>query len=191
MIKFFLWHCPNHRANYAELFAKPGTRPQCRYLLLRPDKRSADGPHPETSAASTMAAPRSSSTGPARTLPQFWNTNIPNYLMDKTFHVLPTTNNPSGSYNITLFYTQAEVNGWQTFTGQNISSIQLVKVPAQISNVNGSQPDRWRRRHNGHPPSISTIGTNTGLTYNFTNGFLRFRGGSARPFYPAHRLIEF
>jgi len=33
----------------------------------------------------------------------FWNTVPANYLMDKTFHVIPTNNNPSGSYNITLY----------------------------------------------------------------------------------------
>ena len=107
---------------------------------------------------------------------QFWNNNTPNYLMDKTFHVLPTTNNPSGSYNITLFYTQAEVNGWQSFTTQNISSIQLVKVPNQISNVTVANPT------GGDPvtvvtPTISTLGTNTALTYNFTNGFSGFGAG--------------
>ncbi|HWK03905.1 MAG TPA: M43 family zinc metalloprotease [Puia sp.] len=107
---------------------------------------------------------------------QFWNNNIPNYLMDKTFHVVPTTNNSSGSYNITLFYTQAEVTGWQSITGQNISSIQLVKVPTQISNVTVANPT------GGDPvtlvtPTITTLGTNTALTYNFTNGFSGFGAG--------------
>ena len=107
---------------------------------------------------------------------QFWNTNPINYLMNKTFHVIPTTNNSSGSYNVTLYYTQAEVQGWQTATGQTLSAIQLVKVPGQISSVTPANPFAA-----GTPtivtPTTSTLGTNTGLTYNFTNGFSGFGAG--------------
>ncbi|HVU94938.1 MAG TPA: zinc-dependent metalloprotease [Puia sp.] len=110
------------------------------------------------------------------TATQFWNTNTANYLMDKTFHVIPTTNNSSGSYNITLYYTQAEVQGWQTATTQTLSAIQLVKVPGQISSVTPAAPNAA-----GTPtivtPTISALGTNTGLTYNFTNGFSGFGAG--------------
>ncbi|HEY4064837.1 MAG TPA: zinc-dependent metalloprotease [Puia sp.] len=107
---------------------------------------------------------------------QFWNTNVPNYLMDKTFHVLPTTNNPSGNYNITLYYTQAEVAGWQSFTGQTIGSAQIVKVPTQISNVTAANPSGGGTVTLA-TPSITTMGTNTGLTASFTNGFSGFGVG--------------
>jgi len=107
---------------------------------------------------------------------QFWNSTTANYLLDKTFHVLPTTNNPSGSYNITLYYTQAEINGWQTATGQSLSSIQLVKVPGQISQVTASNPGGGGAVTIG-TPTISSLGSNTGLTYNFANGFSGFGAG--------------
>ncbi len=107
---------------------------------------------------------------------QFWNSNIPNYLLAKTFHVLPTNNNSSGSYKITLFYTQAEVNGWQTVTGQNISAAQLVKVPSEILNVTAANPTGGGLVTIGSP-TISTLGTNTSLTFNFTNGFSGFGAG--------------
>lgn len=107
---------------------------------------------------------------------QFWNNNIPNYLMDKTFHVLPTTNNPSGSYTITLYYTSAEVTGWQNFTSQSISAIQLVKVPNQILNVTPANPSGGGTV-TLVTPTITTLGTNTALTYNFTNGFSGFGAG--------------
>jgi Pregnancy-associated plasma protein-A len=107
---------------------------------------------------------------------QFWNNNAINYLMDKTFHVLPSVNNTSGSYNITLYYTQSEVNGWQAFTGQTISSIQLVKVPTQISNVTPGNPSGGGAVTLA-TPAISALGTNTGLTYHFTNGFSGFGAG--------------
>ncbi len=107
---------------------------------------------------------------------QFWNSNTANYLMNKTFHVLPATNNASGSYNLTLYYTQAEVQGWQTLTGQSLAAIQLVKVPGQISMVTAANP-------NGAgsvtvvTPTIGSLGSNTSLTYTSTNGFSGFGAG--------------
>ncbi|CAN5266700.1 hypothetical protein BH09BAC2_BH09BAC2_01320 [soil metagenome] len=59
---------------------------------------------------------------------QFWNTNTANYLMDKSFKVIPTNNTTSGSYEITLYYIQPEVTGWQTATLQSFSNAQIAKV---------------------------------------------------------------
>ncbi|MDP4258569.1 MAG: M43 family zinc metalloprotease [Bacteroidota bacterium] len=106
----------------------------------------------------------------------FWNSNSTNYLMDKTFHVLPTTNNASGSYNITLYYTPAEINGWQTATGQSLSNIQLVKVAGQILSVTPAAPAGGGAFVTG-TPAISSLGSNTGLTFNFTTGFSGFGAG--------------
>ncbi|HEY4109409.1 zinc-dependent metalloprotease [Puia sp.] len=110
------------------------------------------------------------------TATQFWNTNTANYLMDKTFHVIPTTNHSSGNYNITLYYTQAEVQGWQTTTGQTLSAIQLVKVPGQIFSVTPSDPTA-AGTVTIVTPTITSFGTNTGLTYSFANGFSGFGAG--------------
>jgi hypothetical protein len=107
---------------------------------------------------------------------QFWNTNTANYLMDKTFHVLPTNNNASGSYNITLYYTQAEINGWTTATAQSLGNIQLVKVTGQIAGVTPGAPTGGGTMVTGSP-TISSLGANTGLTYNFTTGFSGFGAG--------------
>jgi hypothetical protein len=106
----------------------------------------------------------------------FWNNNTSDNLLDKTFHVLPTNNNPSGSYIITLYYTQAEINGWQTATGQSVSNIQLAKVPTQISNTTPANPTGAGVVTQGNP-AVGTLGTNTALSYNFTNGFSGFGAG--------------
>jgi len=106
----------------------------------------------------------------------FWNNSTANYLMDKTFRVLPANNNPSGSYDITLYYTQAEVDGWQTATGQNISNIQLIKTANQISAVTPGNPGGGGSMIVA-TPAITTLGTNTSLTYNFTTGFCGFGAG--------------
>jgi len=107
---------------------------------------------------------------------QFWNNNAANYLMNKTFRVLPTNNNPAGSYNITLYYTKPEVDGWIMSTSQSLSNIQIVKVTNQISNVTPGNPNGAGTVVIG-TPTVSTLGTNTGLTYHFTTGFSGFGAG--------------
>jgi len=74
---------------------------------------------------------------------QFWNSNTGNYLMDKTFRILPTTNNATGRYEVTFYFTKAEKEGWEAATGKPWDSIQIVKLPSRINNVTpaNAQPD--------------------------------------------------
>ena len=74
---------------------------------------------------------------------QFWNTNTADYLMNKTFRILPTTNNTTGKYEVTFYFSKAEKDGWEAATGQSWSNIQLVKLPSRITNVTplNAQPD--------------------------------------------------
>ncbi len=60
----------------------------------------------------------------------FWNNNTSNYLFSKSCRVIPTNNTSTGSYQITLYYTPAEVAGWETATGRtwSASSMQIAKV---------------------------------------------------------------
>jgi hypothetical protein len=74
---------------------------------------------------------------------QFWNSTPANYLMNKTFRILPTTNNATGKYEVTFYFSKAEKEGWEAATGQTWDKIQLVKLPSRISNVTplNAQPD--------------------------------------------------
>ena len=120
---------------------------------------------------------------------QFWNNSTANYLMNKTFRIIPTTNNPSGQYEVTFYYTPAEVTGWQGATGQFFSSIQLVKVAGQILSVTPANPNA------AGPPMVvvpvrGTLGTNYSLDYTFTTGFSGFGAGVAGISLPIH-LLDF
>ena len=109
---------------------------------------------------------------------QFWNTNTANYLMNKTFRVIPTNNNPAGQYTITLYLNAAEVNGWQTATGQLWTNIQLIKLPSQISNVTPAIPEPdGAGTVQIVTPTIGTLGTHYSISYTFSNGFSGFGAG--------------
>jgi len=120
----------------------------------------------------------------------FLNSPAANYLLSKTFKVIPTTNNPSGSYQISLYYTQPEINAWQTATGQNVSNIQMVKVATQIADVTPATPSGGGAI-TIKTPSVTTLGINTVLTASFTNGFSGFGAGvTGNAALPVH-LLDF
>ncbi|MGB8190364.1 MAG: T9SS type A sorting domain-containing protein [Chitinophagaceae bacterium] len=109
---------------------------------------------------------------------QFWNRTPANYLMNKTFRIVPATNNPAGKYEVTFYYTKAEKEGWEAATGQSWNNIQLVKVPSAISNVTplNAQPD-GPGTVQVVTPVRGTLGAHYTLTYTFENGFSGFGAG--------------
>ncbi len=109
---------------------------------------------------------------------QFWNATPANYLMNKTFRVIPTNNNASGQYTITVYLTAAEVTGWQTATGQSWANIQFIKLPSQISNVTPSTPEPdGVGTVQVVTPTLGTLGTASTISYTFSNGFSGFGAG--------------
>jgi hypothetical protein len=59
---------------------------------------------------------------------QFWNNNTSSYLTSKSIKITPANNTTTGNFQVTLYYSNAEVAGWQTATGQTFSSAKMVKV---------------------------------------------------------------
>ncbi|HEY5968511.1 MAG TPA: T9SS type A sorting domain-containing protein [Chitinophagaceae bacterium] len=109
---------------------------------------------------------------------QFWNINIANYLMNKAFRVIPTNNDPSGQYTITLYLSSAEVTGWQTATGQSWANIQFIKLPSLINNVTPANPEPdGVGTVQVVTPTLGTLGTIYSLSYTFSNGFSGFGAG--------------
>ena len=109
---------------------------------------------------------------------EFWNTNPANYLMNKTFRIVPTNNDASGQYTVTLYLTSAEVTGWQTATGQLWTNIQMIKIPGKISNVTPSTPEPdGAGTVQVVTPILGTLGSAYTLSYPFSNGFSGFGAG--------------
>jgi photosystem II stability/assembly factor-like uncharacterized protein len=103
---------------------------------------------------------------------KFWNSNKNNFLMDKAFEISSAANTESGEYEVTLYYTKEEKEGWERITGQSWENIQLVRVSGKISGVTpaNSQPN-----NNGTVKEVvnaikGTYGTGYTLTGTF-NGF--------------------
>ncbi|HKH60110.1 MAG TPA: T9SS type A sorting domain-containing protein [Flavitalea sp.] len=119
----------------------------------------------------------------------FWNNNTANRIMNKTFRIIPTNNNASGLYQITLYYSQAEVAGWEAATGQSFNNIQLIKTAGQISAVTPASANAAGTIEIVTPVR-GTFGSNYTLTYTFNDGFSGFGAGIAGAALPI-TLLDF
>jgi hypothetical protein len=107
----------------------------------------------------------------------FWSTNAANGLSQKTFKVIPQNPNPNGSYQIGLYYSDAEKTGYETATGQSWSTIQMVKSDGAISSITPSNQQSSTVTVNSSA-SKTTFGTGQLVTATFNNGFSGFAVGS-------------
>lgn len=94
----------------------------------------------------------------------------------KTLLITPQFNNPNGNYGITLYYKNAEINGWTSATGNVLTDIGIIKSGGAIANVTPSNPNA-----NGATNYVATGVINqsylTGdykIKGNFTKGFSGF-----------------
>lgn len=88
----------------------------------------------------------------------FQNANPASFPTDKTLLVTPTNNNPTGNYQIRLYYSAAEVAGWEAATGESRTDLRLFKSPNAISTNTGT--------------AVEGINTTTG-TYNGTDYYVQ------------------
>lgn len=100
-------------------------------------------------------------------------------LSSKTFRVTPTTNNSSGTYRITLYYTAAEKTGyesastrvWTPDNGSN-NGVKITKSPGAISSMTNTSGNIKTAIE-----SVGTFGSDHTITAQFTNGFSGFAVG--------------
>ncbi|MEZ4917187.1 MAG: T9SS type A sorting domain-containing protein [Chitinophagales bacterium] len=62
------------------------------------------------------------------------------YATEKTVLITPTYNTPTGEYDITLYYAQAEVDGWEQQTGESYTNLSLTKTGGAIANISPTTP---------------------------------------------------
>lgn len=72
---------------------------------------------------------------------EYYSQGAGNFLASKTFQVQPTNNNLSGTYNLTLYLSTDEANGYNAVTGKTAGTSALIyKSNGSISNINASTP---------------------------------------------------
>ncbi|MBX2921479.1 MAG: zinc-dependent metalloprotease [Chitinophagaceae bacterium] len=117
------------------------------------------------------------------TAAEFWN-NVPaQYLMRKTFFVNPQFNNPDGNFEITLYYTQAEKNGYEATTGNNWNNIKVVKTAVPVSDITPADPQTDKVEINGNVERAA-YGEDYMLKAVFQSGMSGFSAGMINTILP-------
>lgn len=102
------------------------------------------------------------------------------YATQKTLLITPEFNNPNGSYDITLYFKNAEINGWINATANSLINLGIVKSGGAIANITPSNPNA-----NGATNFTATNIINQAYLTNdykisgrFTKGFSGFAGAN-------------
>lgn len=120
----------------------------------------------------------------------YYNTPASTWLTSKSYLITPTNNNPSGTYDITLYYIPAEVTGWQTTTGNTWATCNIAKTGGPISNITPATP--YANGPTNYLGTGNITGTVTGGSWvkaTFNSGFSGFAAGiPGGPPLPLHKL---
>ncbi len=105
----------------------------------------------------------------------FSTNNMSEMIASKTFKITPANNNVNASYTIKLYYTEVEVAGWETATGQSRTGIKMVKVDGNnaVKDVTPANQGSFVYSINNTIPG--TFG-NDGITYETTFATSGFSG---------------
>jgi hypothetical protein len=109
----------------------------------------------------------------------YYNTPTATWLTSKSYLITPTNNNPSGTYDITLYYLPAEVTGWQTATGNTWApSCNIAKTGGPINNITPATP--YANGPTNYLGIANVTGVVTGGSWvkaTFNSGFSGFAAG--------------
>lgn len=113
----------------------------------------------------------------------YMDATMPYACADKTFMVTPTNNNAAGAYNIRLYYSQAEILGWEAATGQLRANANVAKTNGPIANITPATPTaNGPGNVYGSTPGTGTFSTNDWwVEADFNTGFSGFSAGIENP----------
>lgn len=97
------------------------------------------------------------------------------YPLDKTLTITPTNNNASGSYTATMYYTQAEIDGWLTATSSSLASLDLIKTSGAFDGNMLNNSVAYEKVS----PTVSSFGSNYTIQATFNTGFSTIGSGDA------------
>ncbi|OJY99803.1 MAG: hypothetical protein BGP13_09030 [Sphingobacteriales bacterium 40-81] len=74
------------------------------------------------------------------TVAAFLNNVKSQFLAQKTFLITPQRNNPDGKYELTLYYTSTEKDGYEQGTGVQWKDIKMIKAHTPVSSASPENP---------------------------------------------------
>ncbi|MEM9823764.1 MAG: T9SS type A sorting domain-containing protein, partial [Bacteroidota bacterium] len=92
------------------------------------------------------------------------------FVTSRSLRVIPSNNNPSGTYDLTLYYAAAEINGWAAMSGRSINDLEIVKSATDIGSATFLEL---------FPPVIGAFGSDFTYKTSINTGFSGFALGNA------------
>ncbi|MBI1288704.1 MAG: T9SS type A sorting domain-containing protein [Flavobacteriales bacterium] len=98
------------------------------------------------------------------------------FLHSKTFSIVPENNNPNGTYNLTLYYKEAEVAAWESATGNSRNSAEIIKVAN--NHISDVTPANFTSYSIGNAAAtVGAFNSDVTFTSSFNTGFSGFGVG--------------
>ena len=115
--------------------------------------------------------------GSTPTALEFASANTADYLHSKSYTVVPANANPSGTFDVTLYYEEAEVAAWETFTGASRNNAEIIKVLGN-NRINDVTPGNYGSYTiDNVAATLGSFGSDVTFTASFSNGFSGFGVG--------------
>lgn len=108
----------------------------------------------------------------------FWSSNKKDALLDKSYFITPAVSNPAGMYEITLYFTKEEKEGWELATRQQWKDILLVRTPGRISQITPQSGSHASASVVAVTPVHGSFGDGYTLTGTFNGNFGGFGAGT-------------
>ena len=101
------------------------------------------------------------------------NTTKTRRILKKTIKITPTNVNPSGDVDITMYFVAAEIDSFQTTTGYNKSTLNLIKTAGNLLSTGTISNSIY-----GNSSTVAAHLDGTKVIANFSNGFSGLGAGT-------------
>ncbi|MEM9990754.1 MAG: hypothetical protein AAF738_03265 [Bacteroidota bacterium] len=104
-----------------------------------------------------------------------WASGSADFILDKTFQVTPEFPNAVGNYEISLYYTEAEVAAWETATGRARTALMHLQTPNNLPTPNATDTRTYQNT------LASAYGADWAYTATYSTPFADFGLGPVEP----------
>jgi PKD repeat protein len=112
--------------------------------------------------------------GSSPTTVAFASSNAADYIHSKSYKVTPTNANPSGTYDITVYYEEAEVAAWEAATSNSRTNLEIIKVAGNNAIGEVSPANYGTFTIENVPATLANYNSDLTFTASFSTGFSGF-----------------
>jgi len=129
--------------------------------------------------------------GSSPTTVAFASSNAADYIHSKSFKVTPTNTNPTGAYDITVYYEEAEVAAWEAATGNTRTNLEIIKVAGNNAIGDVTPANYGTFTIDNVAATMASYNSDLTFTASFSTGFSGFGLGVYAVDVPATPVANF